>query len=198
MGDHANFKRRQIKPHAVITGAPGTGKTSLISYLQERVPCIPEPARRVIETARRFGTDATGDRNPVAFLEAMRAMMLNDLQRAAKLERPAAFDRSLPDLIAYANWYESIEGISLPDHLTPENLACLCRHEMPNFTAFHCPVWDEIYAQDDERQMTLADSYNFESMLKTAYKDCQFTNIINVPKSTPKERAEFIANAMGF
>lgn len=180
----------------VITGAPGTGKTSIISHLGDKVSCIPEPARRVLKTAREQGTDATGDREPVAFLDAMRNMMLNDLELAKSLPQPIVFDRSLPDLIAYATWYERVGGISLPDHLSPENLAALCRQEMPTVSVFHCPVWDEIYSQDDERRMTLSEARQFDSMIGDAYEQRLGIVPVLVPKGAPQKRADFIAKAM--
>ncbi|MGH1421886.1 MAG: AAA family ATPase [Hyphomonas sp.] len=181
---------------AVITGAPGTGKTSIVSKLTIRARCIPEAARRVLKHAHKHGGDATGDQNPAAFIEAMSAAMRDDLSFAKSSNAPIIFDRSLPDLIAYARWYEEMEKVKLPRHISPTSLERLCRQEMPKIAVFHCPVWDQIFTQDEERKMSLIQARQFDVMIQDAYQIRLGLTLTNVPIGPPEQRAQFIAKQM--
>ncbi len=89
----------------ILTGPPGSGKTSILAELSKRgFPIIEEPARRVLEQQRLIDGEGVYDKNPFLFKELMLSRMLYDYESAPKYDL-VFFDRGLPDLIAYSKCF---------------------------------------------------------------------------------------------
>ncbi|HFE7691366.1 TPA: AAA family ATPase, partial [Legionella pneumophila] len=69
----------------ILTGAPGSGKTSMLAELAKRgFPVIDEPARRVLAQQRLIDGEGVYDKNPFLFKELMLSRMLYDYENAPK------------------------------------------------------------------------------------------------------------------
>src|SRR5580692_8031044 len=91
----------------VITGGPGSGKSTLIQALAERGICtMPEAGRAIIQDQLAIGGEAVpwSDRN--AFAELMLSWELRSYRAALRVSGPVVLDRGLPDVLGYLRLIE--------------------------------------------------------------------------------------------
>lgn len=167
----------------VITGGPGTGKSSLVLHLQSQGHyCKPEISREIILKAREEGYEQLFLKKPLLFSEILLEGRLKQYEEVEKKRQTLYYDRGLPDVVAYLNY------ISLG---YPESFDDLClkyRYEK----IFLLPPWEEIYEQDNERYESFEEATTIYYHLKETYENYQYTPI-EVPTGTLEERAAFIA-----
>lgn len=170
----------------VLTGPPGSGKTALLAALRAPgVVCVDEPARAVIARQRAIGGTGTSDQDPGLFVDLMLSRALDDHARHAGGAAPVVFDRGIPDLFAYAGYYDL--------DLTPIRAASdRCRY---NPTVFFAPAWPEIYAQDGERTMTFDAARQFGDAICQAYSHAGY-QLTELPCAPIATRAALILAAV--
>lgn len=86
----------------VITGGPGSGKTSLIDALAiEGIRHMPEAGRAIIQGQVEIGGTALpwGDRE--AFAALMLGWEMRSYREALCVPGPIIFDRGIPDVVGY-------------------------------------------------------------------------------------------------
>ena len=90
----------------VITGGPGTGKSTVIEELAKRnYTCIPEISREVTLNARKNGVDQLFLTKPLLFSELLLEGRIKQYVEADKLNTDLVFfDRGIPDVHAYMNY----------------------------------------------------------------------------------------------
>ncbi|KTD37350.1 ATPase [Legionella moravica] len=165
----------------ILTGAPGSGKTSMLVELAKRgFPVIDEPARRVLAQQRLIDGEGVYDKNPFLFKELMLSRMLYDYENAPKYDL-VFFDRGLPDLIAYSKCFSLDIGSELK----------ASRKNRYNSMVFFAPAWEQIYINDDERQITFEAAQVFENDLRQAYSELGY-QLVNIPLITVSGRVNFI------
>jgi predicted ATPase len=164
----------------VITGGLGTGKTSVLSALQRKIQTVPEPARELIAEHRAATGEPTLDQRPELFVERLITRSIQNYRSASEGE-VTVFDRGLADCVAYATVY----GI---DTQTAMEAAAANRYDNPVFVA---PPWNEIYANDDMRKATFAQSELFHSEVIAAYDRLGY-ELLELPKVSVIERAALI------
>ena len=170
----------------VITGATGSGKIALIQELEKRgYRCIEEVARQIIQEQMRTGGDAVPWDNIQRFKELMLARFIKTYKLVLKESHEITFfDRDILDLVAY----------DLLTHTTSsEKLLTALQNLTFNNKIFIIPPWKEIYHTDTERKQTYEETVkNYENIVKvyTEYG----RELIEMPKMTVKERAEFVIN----
>ena len=165
----------------ILTGGPGTGKTSILNELKkDGYSCLAEMARKVIsENTNKDITNwvKTHDFNETVFNQmfARHNQVNNHL---------AITDRSLIDTIAYMNLFQ----LEIPELM-------LDRIERVNYQkkAFLAPLWDEIYANDKERLENKEEALRIEKSIKETYKEFGF-NLIEIPKLSVAERTNWLKN----
>ncbi|RUR15281.1 hypothetical protein ELY21_14860 [Legionella sp. km535] len=60
-----------MNQHYLLTGPPGSGKTSILFELSKRgFPIVEEPARRILVQQRHIDGEAVYDRNPFIFISS--------------------------------------------------------------------------------------------------------------------------------
>lgn len=167
----------------ILTGPPGSGKTTLIEALRERgIVCVDEYARRVIAKERQTGGRGTSEQDPALFIHLMAKCALDDYTQWQDTTTPVVFDRGLPDLIAYAGTAD----------LDPAEIISLSQKHRYNQTVLYTPPWSEIYTQDEERRATYEQTEAFARALERGYDDLGY-KLIEVPKVPFDERIEFAA-----
>lgn len=167
----------------VITGGPGTGKSTVIEELTKRnFLCMQEISREVTLNARKNGTDQLFITKPLLFSELLLEGRIKQYQDAeAKNTDLVFFDRGIPDVHAYMNYI----SIDYPkSYITKSNLY---RYNY----IFLMPPWEEIYTCDNERYENFEQALAIHNHLERTYKNLGYT-IIEVPIGTVLERADFI------
>lgn len=169
----------------IISGAPGTGKSTLIKALrQEGFVCYEEIAREVIKQQKAQGTNILPFNNMEAFSKLVFDEMVMQNQ---KIKSTFCFiDRSVIDIIGYlkfdrkpvANFYY-------------EELA----HFNYNNKVFYTPFWEEIYLNDTERYESMEQAKEIDRCIKQTYIEFGF-EIIELPKKQIQDRVQLIKNAI--
>ena len=166
----------------ILTGAPGSGKTAILEELRGRLRCVDEPARRVLAEQRAIGGSGTPERDPALFVVLLVEAAVADHERASLDGGPTLFDRGIPDCIAYA--------IHLGVDPSPSVLAS-DRYRYHEEVLILEP-WEEIYAKDDERTMSFADTVAFHEGLVDAF-DRSGYQLVSVPRGSVTARAAFVS-----
>ena len=165
-------------PYFVLTGPPGSGKTSLLNVLGSQVQTVAEPARRVLAEQRRIGGTATGDQDPAAFLAHMLELAVRDFEAASGI---TVFDRGLPDLLGFTAYYQ------LGDGSVRDAIAAL-RYRPP---VFFLPGWEEIYENDEERTLNFSGAVAFGELIRQGYEQSGY-GLVDVPIGPLEARAAFV------
>ena len=93
----------------VITGGPGTGKSSVIQELKiKNYYCFDEISRAVILEARQEGIEQLFLEQPIKFSERLLKGRLHQYHDAQSIAQNIAFyDRGLPDVVAYLDFFNT-------------------------------------------------------------------------------------------
>ena len=167
----------------VITGGPGTGKSTVIEALMKRnFTCMPEVSRQVTLNAREKGIEQLFLTKPLLFSELLLEGRINQyIEAEAKNADLVFFDRGIPDVHAYMNYI----SIDYPNsYVLKSNLY---RYEH----IFLMPPWEEIYISDNERYENFEQALAIHNHLERTYKALNY-KITEVPTGTVEERTDFI------
>lgn len=171
----------------VITGGPGTGKTALVRHLEAHgYACFHEIIREMTLEAKNNGDGQEAHTNPLAFVSdplAFNKMILEGRIRqyhdAAKMQEPIVFyDRGLPDVIAYMDYFEQAYDAFFKGP---------CQ-ELRYDSAVVLPPWREIYKQDHERMERFEQAVELHHYLVDSYKSCGY-DVHTLHPGTLEQRA---------
>lgn len=167
----------------VITGAPGTGKTTIIKALRDLGHhCFEEVSRDVI---RKYQTE--GISNPFlthanAFSERLFLERIQQFKNAENISQKIAFyDRGIPDVIAYLDYKNAL--------ITDDYLIQAKKNRYTKI--FITPPWEAIYAKDNERFETFEDAKLIHKSLLKTYKSLGYQTV-SVPLENVAQRSLFI------
>lgn len=168
----------------VITGGPGSGKSSLLAALEQRgFHGMPEAGRAIIRDQVRIGGSALPWADRVAFAELMLGWELRSWREAEALGGPVLMDRGIPDVIGYL----TLCGLPVPAHA--ETAAKLYPY---NRRVFLAPFWEEIFAQDTERKQDRQEAAATGRVLVETYTRLDY-RIVELPLAAVEVRADFVA-----
>ena len=172
----------------VITGGPGTGKTTLIEALKENGHiCYPEISRQITLEAQKKGIDQLFLDKPLMFSEQLLEGRKKQYVEAQAEETNTIFiDRGIPDILAYMDFI----GIDYPDYY--DTTSKVYRYSK----VFLLPPWEEIYQSDDVRYENFEQAQTLYNHLKSTYSKYSY-NLIEVPKAPIEERLDFIKKSIG-
>src|SRR5947209_976774 len=98
----------------IITGGPGSGKSTLIEALvAEGLRAMPEAGRAIIQDQVAAGGDALPWADRGAFAERMFQWEMRSWLAACELSGPVIFDRGIPDVMGYL----TLVGLPVPAHI---------------------------------------------------------------------------------
>jgi predicted ATPase len=167
----------------VITGGPGTGKSTIIDLLIKKgYACYPEISREVTLEAKKRGIDQLFLTEPLLFSQMLLDGRLKQYQNANQEENhPVFIDRGIPDILAYMDFI----GDEYPEHF--ENHCHGTRYDK----VFVLPPWEEIYVSDEARYENFDQAKIIYDHLKLTYKKYGY-ELIEVPIGLVNERVDFI------
>lgn len=164
----------------IITGAPGTGKSTLIEALQgQGISCLKEVSRAVIISEQNNDKDGMPWKN----IERFTHLVFKQTQSALLNDKESIFcDRSLVDNLAYLNHYNK----------TPPNyLKAFDYKKYYHSTVFFALPWDTIYKTDKQRPEGFDEQLILSKQLQNTYLKEGF-NLVYLPFLTVNERVDFI------
>ena len=167
----------------VITGGPGSGKTSLLDALAARgYQRSSEAGRALIQQQVAIGGRALPWRDPLAFAEQMLSWEIRSYQMAEQAPGLVFFDRGVPDVAGYLR----LLNMPVPDHV--RKAAQIFRY---NLLVFLAPPWPEIYTQDRERRQHFDEAVRTCEALRATYSDLGY-EIHELPRAPIDERVSFV------
>ncbi|WP_025739499.1 AAA family ATPase [Aquimarina pacifica] len=178
------------KKRIVITGAPGTGKTSIINELEKtHFFCFHEVIRTMTQEAKKKEGSKTMISNPIVsvsdpylFNKQILTERTKQFVTAQEIEKDILFyDRGIPDVLAYMNYFgQEYE----------KGFIEVCQNHVYDYV-FLLPPWEQIYVSDEERFESFEQAQEIHLSLKKIYTDLGY-KCIEVPFGTVRERSDFI------
>lgn len=171
----------------VITGGPGTGKTSLINKIEEDGhSCLHEISRSVTLEARAAGIEQLFISHPLLFSQKLLEGRIKQHQEASAFTGDTIFlDRGIPDVVAYMDCFGETYDSSF-------SKAC---QDHPYEKIFLLPPWEEIYVSDNERFENYEQAVLIHEALYNTYSSLGY-DIVLVPKDSVENRVAFIYKAL--
>jgi predicted ATPase len=171
----------------VISGGPGAGKTTVLRELEKvGYPHAPEVARQIIEEQVQDGGFALPWRDREAYTWLMLQRSIESYLEHTPCLQPIFSDRGLPDTLCYARL------IGLKEE---EAIRSACESYRYAPIVFLAPPWKEIYETDSERKQDFAEAERTFDLMTAVYTECGYT-VVELPRSTPLERALFILESL--
>ena len=172
----------------VITGGPGSGKTTVIEELSRRgIATMPEISREIIREAKAQGIDQLFLEDPLLFSRKLIEGRVKQFNEAGNMQTDVVFfDRGIPDVAAYLRYSKT----PIPDDLM--EITKKYQYDQP---VFIMPPWEEIYTTDFERYESFNQAQLIHNKLVNMYAELGYF-LIFVPFGTVEKRAEFILDVV--
>lgn len=174
-----------MQKRIVITGGPGTGKSSIIKYLEKKgYDCFHEVSREITAAAQREGIAQLFLAQPLLFSQKLLEARVDQFNEASNIPSNIVFiDRGLPDVLAYMDYFKAAYPSEFKE-------AC-SNHFYDN--VFLLPPWKEIYQTDSERYESFEQAVIIYEHLKKSYLSFGYEPV-EVLKDTVQSRSAFILN----
>lgn len=171
----------------VITGGPGTGKSTLIHALMESgYTCTEEISRQITLDAQKEGIDQLFLSNPLLFSELLLKGRQKQFTNANSLSSEIVFfDRGIPDVLAYMDYV----GDSYPNYFEAP-----CKNNLYD-GVFILKPWRSIYTTDNERYESFEQAEKIHDCLVKTYQKYNY-HLIDVPFDTVENRTDFILKTL--
>lgn len=171
----------------VITGGPGTGKSTIINELIKRgLTCFEEISRQVTLEAQKEGIEQLFLTDALLFSERLLNGRKQQFIEASNTKSELVFmDRGVHDVLAYMDFIGDTY---------PQNFVDICKSSIYD-TAFILSPWEDIYESDNERYENFEQALKIHNHLLKTYKSFDY-ELIDVPFGTVEERTNFILNSL--
>ena len=175
------------KEIVVITGGPGTGKSSCIKALKERgFTCFDEISREITLQAQKEGIEQLFLTHPLLFSEKLLEGREQQYQEAQFHSSELVFlDRGIPDIIAYMDYI----GDTYPEKFVQACVKSAYHH------VFILGPWQEIYESDNERYENFDQAVEIHNYLVDTYSKFNY-KLHDVPFDSIENRTDFILNTI--
>jgi predicted ATPase len=173
----------------IVSGGPGAGKTTVLSELAKKgYQCAPEVARQIIQEQMQAGGTALPWNDREAYTSLMLQRSIDSYRKHTPASTPMFSDRGIPDTLCYARL------IGLRNLHSLERACHAFRYASLVFLA---QPWHEIYTTDTERKQDFAEAVQTYKLLVDVYRECGYESV-ELPKTSPRDRAEFIIEQLRF
>ncbi len=166
----------------ILSGAPGTGKTSVLNALKSLgYICMDESFREFVQEDNLEKTSQNYKESPLYFSRLLfesRKKQYHNYQNA----KITFYDRSLIDILAYL----SVDGLPIP-----EEWESFIKEHYYNKTILYFPFWEEIYQTDQERLENIDLAKEIDLELRKTYLNLGY-EILEIPKLSIPNRVQFI------
>ena len=171
----------------VITGGPGTGKTSIINKLESYGHHVfHESSREIIIKYKKLGHDQLFLSDPIKFSKILLKNRIKQFEESNKSNSNIKFfDRGIPDILAYLN-YKKISFI--------KEFELVSKKYKYDFI-FLAEPWEDIYEKDMERYESFEDLKIINKYIKKIYSNYA-DRFIKLPKSSVHGRINFIIESI--
>ncbi|WP_126136820.1 AAA family ATPase [Tritonibacter mobilis] len=178
MGDHLY----------VVTGGPGSGKTTLIEALSRLgIASMPEAGRAIIRDQTAIGGQSLPWADRGLFAQTMLSWDMRSYHEATKHPGPVLMDRGVPDTLGYLR----LCNLPVPAHV--EKAAGMFRY---NPRVFIAPHWPEIFGQDAERKQGEAEARATFEVMQRTYQSLGY-EVITLPKARVEDRVALVLSHLG-
>lgn len=180
----ANVEICRVKTLKIlITGGPGTGKTSVIKALEENGhKCLHEISREITQEAQKRGIEQLFLKEPLLFSKILLKGRIKQFEEAENDPKNLLFfDRGIPDILAYMNY---------SGNAYPPEFHDACRRYIYD-KVYILPPWKNIYTEDNERYETFEQAVKIHDELAKCYRMHGYCPV-EVPSGTVAERTNFI------
>ena len=174
----------------MITGAPGTGKSSIVRQLEALGHlCYHEVIRTMTLEAKKEGDPSSFVTNPLAFVadpyrfnRLLLEGRMKDHRMGSKENHPLTFyDRGIPDVLAYMDFFGQSYG---------QDFVSACEEHRYDLVLL-LPPWEDIYVSDNERLESFDEAVKIHRFIETTYRRFGY-DPVPVPEGTVEERAATI------
>ena len=177
------YKMSNIR-RILITGSPGSGKTTLIKGLKNRgYKVFDEFSRSLIKSHENEGGENLFLKDPISFsarLLKRRIKQFNDAKRIKKAKNNLVFyDRGIQEIFGY------LKAIGLEKSSWNKKLTDY-RYDI----VFIASPWHEIYINDKERFETFKEAKIYYPFIKDSYEIIH--ELIEIPKIDIERRIDFV------
>lgn len=167
----------------VITGGPGTGKTSVINILKKNYPVMKESARLVLARNALFKGKNAQQASGKQFQEAIWNLEIKHYaQGLLKKERLVFYDRGFFDGFAYcqlSHLHHLHERVMQGEHIHYDYVFLLD------------PLPEKYYATDTKRKESYKEGLAIHKLIASMYRKYGY-KLIRVPFATVQQRTSFI------
>lgn len=171
----------------VITGGPGTGKTTLINELSAQGHfCFPEISREISIEAKKKGTNYLFIEKPLLFSQFLLEGREKQYKNALLTLNDVVFlDRGIPDILAYMDFIDQ--------KYTEEFIESAKVNRYSK--VYILPPWKEIYTTDDVRYENFHESEIIHNHIVNTYKSLGYEPM-EIPKGSIETRILYILNSL--
>lgn len=167
----------------VVTGGPGSGKSTLIDALTATgIATSAEVGRRIIRAQVAIGGTALPWGDERAFADLMIAEEIAAHAAALARRGPVVLDRGVPDVIGF------LRVSNLP---VPPAFDAAARAHRYNPRVFLAPFWAAIFTADAERKQAPAVAERTEAIMRATYREYGYTPV-DLPRAPVPDRVAFV------
>jgi predicted ATPase len=172
----------------IMTGGPGSGKSSLIDALTRHgYARTVEAGRAIIQDQVDIGGNALPWADRALFAEFMLAWEMRSYRIAQEHRGPVFFDRGVPDVMGYLR----LVNLPVPPHVI--RAASEFRY---NRCVFIARPWKEIFHPDRERKQDFDEAVRTYESLAFTYKELGY-ELVELPCVSIDERVQFVLRRIG-
>lgn len=166
----------------IISGGPGSGKTTLVEALRiSGVVTYEEIPRKLIQQQSKLTNGVLPWDQLSAFANLCLTEMIKQRECASQRDGVAIFDRAIPDICGYLE----LGGLKVIDSLKQEAVKEYQKQ------VFFCKPDISIYTSDKVRPYSLEQAMEIHFALQSTYQQLGY-QIIEVPLLDVVKRVEFI------